>query len=250
VKVLYFAYGTAGAAIFPILFERLGLVAKNLLCFTYEQKENRSLLSALEKARVTFSTDAIFYGQSFKKIIEFKPDFAVSAHYRDRIPQQVLDCCRYGGMNLHPSLLPQYRGTFSSPWAIINGEKKTGITYHFMNNKFDDGNVILQKNIEIEDSDTGYSLFEKLVNLGAHHFIQAFDKVVVDNSKGLPQRGVSSYYSRRVPFDGYISTDWSDDDVERFIRAMTFPGKPPAKLLMSNVEYNVTTIEEYRALVR
>ena len=68
-KVLYFAYGTAGAAIFPILFERLGLVAKNLLCFTYEQKENRSLLSALEKARVTFSTDAIFYGQSIKKII-------------------------------------------------------------------------------------------------------------------------------------------------------------------------------------
>ena len=64
------------------------------------------------------------------------------------IIKEILNIPKYGGINLHPSLLPKYRGTFSCPWAIINNEKKTGITYHFMNEKFDDGKIVLQKSSE------------------------------------------------------------------------------------------------------
>ena len=109
-----------------------------------------------------------------------------------------------GGFNLHPSLLPKYRGCFSAPWAIINGESKSGITYHHMNGKFDDDNIILQETIDISDEETGYSLFQKLLHLGVSRFEKSFDLVVREKYKGSPQIGEPSYFPRKVPYDGYI----------------------------------------------
>ena len=79
------------------------------------------------------------------------------------IPEKILSISNLGGVNLHPSLLPKYRGAFSCPWAIINGEKTTGITYHYMNKKFDDGNIILQKSVKITKEETAFSLYNTLL---------------------------------------------------------------------------------------
>lgn len=91
------------------------------------------------------------------------------------------------------SLLPKYRGAAPIQWAIINGDKKTGITTMYMNERMDEGDILLQKQIDIEDDDTSGTLFEKLGNLGADLLIETLIKINDGTIKGIPQEGVASY---------------------------------------------------------
>ena len=112
-------------------------------------------------------------------------------------------------INLHPSLLPYYKGCFSSVWAIINNEK-AGITFHECVAEVDKGNIILQEKISINEIDTGYSLFHKLITLGIRNLDKLFN-LLDDNYLGVSQTGEGSYYKREVPFNNKIDKNWTDD---------------------------------------
>ena len=247
-KILYCAYGRAGCLVLNILIKEFDILPTDLLCFTYRYEENRQLIEALEKSNIRYKTDSLKKESSKRDIVDFAPDVIVSMHYRNLIPSQILQMSQLGGFNLHPSLLPKYRGCFSAPWAIINGECKSGITYHHMNGKFDDDNIILQETIDISDEETGYSLFQKLLHLGVSRFEKSFDLVVREKYKGSPQIGKPSYFPRKVPYDGYIDHQWDQSKIERFIRAMTFPSKPCAKAMLNGKEIEINDIDTYLEL--
>lgn len=103
--------------------------------------------------------------KDFQKIIDLKPDLIITAAYGQIIPKEVLDCPRLGCVNLHASLLPFYRGGAPIQRAILNGEKKTGMSLMYMDEKMDEGDVLYQKEIEIDIKDTNKTLFEKLARL-------------------------------------------------------------------------------------
>jgi len=249
IRILYCAYGRAGHLVLNLLIEKLGISPVDLICFTYSDEENKQLLETLQKSKIKYMTCSLKKEDSRQYIEDFSPDVIVSMHYRDLIPDSVLQIARLGGFNLHPSLLPNYQGCFSTPWAIINGESKTGITYHYMNEKLDEGNIILQEPIDISDDETGYSLFHKLIRLGVSRFEKAFDLVTGERYKGTPQTGKPSYYPRQVPFDGFINPRWERLKIERFIRAMVFPPKPYAKAVINGKEIEVKEIDSYIELV-
>jgi methionyl-tRNA formyltransferase len=155
-----------------------------------------------------------------------------------------------GAVNLHPSLLPRYRGTFSAPWVIINGERKTGFTYHYMLQTIDTGNIILQKQIFIRRDDTALALYNRLLVEGMKSFKTVFNLVTKENYGGTPQQGEASYYGRKVPYGGYIDVSWPIETIERFIRAMYFPPHKSALVrLVDGSEQEVDTIGEYQSLV-
>ena len=81
--------------------------------------------------------------------------------------QEVLNIPRYGVFNIHASLLPKYRGAAPVQWALINGEKKTGVTIMKTDIGIDSGEILLQKEIDIKDNDTGGTLLQRLSLLGA-----------------------------------------------------------------------------------
>ena len=247
-RLIYCAYGRAGQLVLNLLLERLAILPSNIFCFTYNVEENSPLVNALEVQKVDYCTKPV--KKSLQLVKDFQPDVIVSMHYRDLIPGSVLEVASLGGFNLHPSLLPKYRGTFSAPWVIINGEAKTGVTYHYMNDKFDDGRIILQKAVEITDKDTGYSLFHKLIDAGVANFEEAFDLVVNQHYPGIIQKGEPTYYTRQVPFEGWINVNWSLPRIERFIRAMYFPPKPCAKVLIQDKTYEVNSLENYLEICR
>jgi len=83
------------------------------------------------------------------------------------LPKLVWDMPEYGTFNLHASLLPNYRGAAPINWAIMNGEKKTGVTTFFIDDKIDTGEIILQKEIQIKDAEDAGSLHDKLMVLGS-----------------------------------------------------------------------------------
>jgi methionyl-tRNA formyltransferase len=183
-------------------------------------------------------------------IKDFCPDVIFSLYFRDILPQAILDIPRMGAVNLHPALLPKYRGTFSVPWAIINGEEYTGFSYHYMLAQVDLGNIILQRRVCIRSDDTAYSLYHRLITEGLGSFEEAFRLVTEDHYAGKPQVGESSYFSRKVPFGGYIDFRWTREQIDRFIRAMYFPPFRGALVQLDDgTDLEVTSIQQYDALV-
>ena len=122
-RILYCAYGHAACLILNILIKNLNTNPDDVICFTYKHIENKPLIKELEKFKVRYKTDNLNQEKSKFEINNFGPDVIISIYYRHLIPLEVLKMSHLGGFNLHPSLLPKYRGCFSAPWAIINGER-------------------------------------------------------------------------------------------------------------------------------
>ena len=174
-RVLYLAHGRAGYQCLNLMINTLNIQPENILGFSYQMKEDLPLVQRMAVLGIRYSLERIRNSESLDLIENFSPNLIVSIHFREIIPKSILDSAYFGGFNLHPSLLPKYRGCFSGPWAIINGEKETGISYHFLTSGIDEGKLILQKKISISPEETGYSVFNKLVDLGINHFCEVFD---------------------------------------------------------------------------
>ena len=149
----------------------------------------------------------------------------ISISYKYKINSDILSLSKFKPFNLHPSLLPKYRGCSSITWAMVNNEKFTGFSYHYMNNKFDDGNIILQKKIKIEDFDLQSTLYFRVM----FESLNSLDKVINLVKRGYPgkkQIGPASYYGRGAPNNGKLEKNWSKSKKIRFIKAMINPPWP------------------------
>ncbi|MGB9664992.1 MAG: methionyl-tRNA formyltransferase [Ignavibacteria bacterium] len=100
------------------------------------------------------------------QLIELNPDIGVVVAYRI-LPREVYTLPKFGTFNLHASLLPKYRGAAPIQWALINGEKVTGVTTFFLQDKVDTGNIILQREVLIDDEDNFQTLHDKLAKIGS-----------------------------------------------------------------------------------
>ena len=105
------------------------------------------------------------------------------------LPESVWNMPRLGTFNLHASLLPQYRGAAPINWAVINGEKETGVTTFFLTHDIDTGNIILQEKIKIEESDNVGTVHDKLMTIGADLVTQTVDKIL-DGSISTTQQSM------------------------------------------------------------
>lgn len=109
---------------------------------------------------------------------ELAPDFIVVVAYGKILPEEILNIPKYGCVNVHGSLLPQYRGAAPIQWSIINGDKKTGITTMYMDKGMDTGDMLLKEEVDILDDDDLESMFSKLALVGAELLIKTLDKIV------------------------------------------------------------------------
>jgi methionyl-tRNA formyltransferase len=249
-RLLYCAYGRAGELGLRTLVDQCGISPANVLCFTYDSDENRGLLDRLEQHAIRSSVAPMNCGGAYERIVDFSPDLIVSLHYRHRIPDTIVACAPRGGINLHPSLLPGYRGCFSAPWVLIHGERETGVTYHRLVEAFDAGPIVLQHRVPVHVGETAYDLFHRLIDIGVDWLPEAIRRAMNPAFCPEEQVGASSYFPRKVPFDGLIDPAWPLDTVERFIRAMTFPPKPGAQLVVDGKLEEVTSLEQYCDLLR
>ena len=147
-------------------------------------------------------SDPEFYGWLSQK----RPEIAVVLAYGKIIPADILKLFVRGNINIHFSLLPSYRGAAPVQWAIINGEKETGVTSFMMDEKLDTGKIICQKKAGIELNDDLESLRSKLVGISVSVLEESVEKLV----GGVPlagQAGAVSYAPKLKKSDGKI--DWS-----------------------------------------
>lgn len=106
--------------------------------------------------------------KEFVEVLEgYKPDVIVVVAFGQIIPESILNIPKYGCINVHGSLLPKYRGAAPIQWAMLDGEKETGITTMLMDKGLDTGDMLIKRVVRIEEDETSGTLFEKLMKLGA-----------------------------------------------------------------------------------
>ena len=139
----------------------------------------------------------------------FAPDVTVVAAFGQLLPQTVLDMPPCGTINLHPSLLPKYRGAAPIQWALINGETETGVTLMLLDAGEDTGDIICSERIPIKDTDTALTLTKQLANLGAKQLIQVLSDMPEDATPpATPQNDAEATHAPRLTKEtGHI--DWN-----------------------------------------
>lgn len=146
-------------------------------------------------------------------------DFFVVVAYGKILPKEILDIPRLGCINIHASLLPEYRGAAPIQWSIIDGKKKTGITTMLMDEGLDTGDILKQYELPIADDETGGSLFDKLAILGGEAIADT-----IANFKSItptPQGEATTEYAKMISKQmGEIDFNKSATEIERLIRGM------------------------------
>lgn len=159
--------------------------------------------------------------EGLKGVLErLAPDIIVSCGYPYILDSEVIASVHYA-INVHPTLLPKYRGYRSGPYVLINGEKKTGVTVHFLTQKMDQGDIILQREVELSIFDTPRSVYRKCQEVEPQALYDAIQLLKSGNSRAQPQveADATEYLQLRTPADSEIDPSHPLVDLFNEIRA-------------------------------
>jgi methionyl-tRNA formyltransferase len=152
------------------------------------------------------------------------PDFLFSFHYRRMLSGELLSLPRRGALNMHGSLLPRYRGRAPINWAVLNGERETGATLHYMTDKPDAGDIVVQQAVPILPDDTARQVSDKVTVAAEICLDRVLPALLAGTAPRRPNHlAQGSYFGGRTPADGRI--DWSHDArrIHDLVRAVAPP---------------------------
>ena len=126
------------------------------------------------------------------------PELLVVVAYGRILPQTFLDVAKYGSINVHGSLLPKYRGAAPIQWAVLNGDKTTGVSVQYMAAAMDAGDVIASRETEIGEFETSGELFDRLKTLGAELLVETVRKIASGDVVRVPQNEADATYTKML----------------------------------------------------
>ncbi len=221
------AYGEVGH---ESLSELLDLGADVRLVVTHEDAPGEKIWfrSVAERARAAgvpvIAPDDVNADDAVAAVAAARPELLFSFYFRQMMHPRLLALAPRGALNLHGSLLPRYRGRAPVNWAILRGEKETGVTLHYMDEKPDHGDVVAQRRVAIARDDTAQTLTRKLAAEARLLLREVYPLLVAGRAPRVPQdHARASYFGGRKPEDGAI--DWSRpaEEIRNLVRAVTDP---------------------------
>ncbi len=163
-------------------------------------------------------------GRASNFISSIHCDILLSVNYLFIIEKDLIDWAKKYAINMHGSLLPKYRGRTPHVWAIINGEKETGITAHLIDEKVDNGAIVHQATVPILPNETGADLLVKYEALYPGIAESVLLAAQNDRLQLTPQDANKAvYFGKRTPADGHIRWSWSKERIQNWIRAQANP---------------------------
>lgn len=156
----------------------------------------------------------------------YEADIFVVAAFGQILSEEILNMPKYGCVNIHASLLPKYRGAGPIQWAIIDGEKKTGVTIMQMDKDLDTGDMLFKTEVEIDARETGDSLHDKLAKAGAKLIVEALPKIEAGDVTPVKQKDEESCYAKMLQKSmGRIDWQLSAVKLDCLIRGLiSWPG--------------------------
>lgn len=168
-----------------------------------------------------FQPERVRLPEAVQVIREAEPDMIVVAAFGQILPKELLTMPRYGCVNVHASLLPKYRGAAPIQWAILDGEKETGVSIMAMDEGLDTGAVFRQVAVPISEDETGGSLHDKLAEAGAEALLAAIPKIVSGEILAVPQGEMTTPYAKQLKKEmGRLDFTRSAAELERLIRGL------------------------------
>ena len=155
-----------------------------------------------------------------QKLASYNADLQIVVAFR-MLPEAVWSMPKYGTFNLHASLLPRYRGAAPINWAVINGDKETGITTFFLKHEIDTGNIILQEKVAIDEEDNAGDVHDKLMYLGADLVLKTLKMIEEDNVITRPQDDAQASPAPKIFKDtAKLDFDKCAADIRNLVRGM------------------------------
>lgn len=156
-----------------------------------------------------------------EELRKYPADIFVVAAFGQLLSEEILNMPRFGCINIHASLLPAYRGAAPIQWCVINGEEKTGVTIMQMAKGMDTGDILLQKEVVLDEKETGGSLFDRLMETGAELIVEALPKIEAGELIPVVQKEELATYAGKITKDmGNIDFAKSAVIIERLIRGL------------------------------
>jgi methionyl-tRNA formyltransferase len=173
----------------------------------------------------------------FSELLNLNADLFVIVAFRI-LPESIFTMPKFGSFNLHGSLLPKYRGAAPIQWALLNGDKKTGVTTFKLEKKVDTGNVYLSKEIEIDETDNFKTLHDKLSILGKEAVIETIDLIANDYVQLFKQNDTLASPAPKITKE-LTQIDWSFPVEQVFNKIRAFSPFPGAFFIHVNKLYKV-----------
>lgn len=221
-KALVFAYGAWGCMVLDALV-REGFVVAAVV--THKDAPGEVLWGPQVKDWCSQrEVPCLFDVEDEVVLSAFGAEAVFSFHYRRLLPQAVLSLGKAGAFNLHPSLLPHYRGRAPINWVLVNGEACTGVTLHHMVERADAGDIVAQREVMIADYDTAASLNDKLMR-EAQGMLDEVLPLIRAGSAPRRAQDISggSYFGRRTPQDGALNWRRDAKELYNLVRAVGRP---------------------------
>ncbi len=157
--------------------------------------------------------------------LPFTPDLNIVAQYGLIIPKKIINAPKFGSINVHGSILPKYRGASPIQSALINGEKETGVTIMLMDEKMDNGPILTQKSLPIDEYDNYAALSGKMAVMGSELLTDTVQKYVAGYINSKPQEGEPTFTKLLTKEDGKIDFNKTADEIYNQYRGLsTWPG--------------------------
>lgn len=156
-----------------------------------------------------------------QQIVDANPDMIVVVSYGKFLPKSILNMPKYGCINVHPSLLPKYRGSAPIQWAILNGDKITGTTIMKMNEKMDAGDIILQKEVSILENETTGELWDRLAKISSELLLEAIQQI--ENGTAIYTKQPGEYSIAPMITKDMARIDWENqtaEDIKNLVRGL------------------------------
>lgn len=194
-------------------------------CPLYDNYIHARLESICIEYKIPFHRINNFETLVFQKLInDGLPDIIVICHFQKIIKPTIINLPKMGCINLHPSLLPKYRGMSPQHWPIINGDKETGITVHFVDQGVDTGDIIIQEKMTIADNEYVFDLQRRMMKIYGHIVVDALNIVSSGNGKYTKQSHlIGSYYGKLKLEHCWIDIEVGILAAYNLIRAVSYP---------------------------
>ncbi|MDX2166246.1 MAG: formyltransferase [Deltaproteobacteria bacterium] len=226
-RAVVLAYSDVGYVALQVLLE-LGADIPAVFTHADDPREEiwfRSVAELAARHHLPVFTDvALDAPEWLARLRAWAPEFLFSFYYRRMLAPAVLDTATRGALNLHGSLLPKYRGRSPTNWVLVNGERETGVTLHYMVAKPDAGDIVAQRRVPIDDADTALTLYRKQAGAAEALLRETLPRLAAGTAPRLPNDlTAGSYFGGRTPADGRI--DWASDArrLYNLVRAVTHP---------------------------
>ena len=156
----------------------------------------------------------------------YEPELSVVVAFGQFVTKKIREMPKYGCINVHASLLPKYRGAGPIQWAVINGEKESGVTTMYMCREIDKGDMLLKDTVTLDPKETGDSLHDKLSMMGGPLLLKTIDQLEDGSAVRIPQCEEESTYAPKLEKTmGNIDWTMDADRIERLVRGLnSWPG--------------------------